>query len=153
MDRKIMIEFPDADIEISATLLDQEEPELCDTFWKSLETPLKMACQNTLATGDLFLGWPRPPRHPVKDGTQANPIGKKRWLLTRLDPGMIIYSGVQLFVAYGPHITEPLLAGGSVVAMVDKEDLDNLMKAGKSVWNAQYMRHRLVTMTVRRKEG
>ena len=153
MGRKIILEFPDADIEVSATVLDQEEPDLCDTFWKNLETPLKMACQNTLSTGDLFLGWPRPPKHPVKVGTQANPIGRKGWLLTRLDPGMIIYSGVQLFVAYGPDITEPLLAGGSVVAMVDKEDLYNLMKAGKSVWNAQYMRHRLVTMTVRRKEG
>lgn len=59
------------------------------------------------------------------------------------------YGGV--FVAYGEHITEPLLAAGSVVAEVDKEHLDDLMEAGKAVWNAQYITHKLMTMTIRRK--
>jgi hypothetical protein len=152
LNKKILIEFPDVDIMCSATLLDEEEPELCDRFWKALEKPLKMICQNTLSTGDYFVALPRPPKHPLKVGSQANPIGRKRWLVSQLDPGMLVYSGCAMRVAYGPHVTEPLLAPGSVIAKVDEESIDDFLKAGKSVWNAQYMTHRLVTITFKRKE-
>ena len=153
MNRKIIIEFSDSKIKISATLLDEEEPEQCDMFWETLKTPLKMICQHTLSTGDYFATYGRPPKRPVKTGSQANPIGRKQWLLCQLEPGMLLYTGGNdMAVAYGPHITEPLVGRGSVAAKVDKEDLDNLMKAGKGVWNAQYMTHRLVIMTVRTRE-
>jgi len=154
MAKKIEIEWPSIGIAVNATLLEEEEPELSDIFWKILETPLKTICQHTLSTGQLFSADGRPPRHSVKVGSQAAPIGRKRWLLTRLDPGMVTYSGYGgyggIFVAYGPHITEPLPAAGSVVAKVDEEDLEDLMKAGMAVWNAQYMTHRLMIMIVRR---
>ena len=154
MDRKIMIEFPDVKIKFCATMLDKEEPDLCDAFWKRLETPLKMACRHTLSTGERFMGEPRPPRHPVKCGTQANPIGKKKYKLCELEFGTIIYNGLRLEFAYGANskLTEPSVSGGSVIAIVDKEGLDDFAKAGKIVWNAQYMTHRLVTMEARRKE-
>jgi hypothetical protein len=90
MNRKIMIEFPDIKSKFSATLLDEEEPELCEKFWQVLETPLKMICHHTLSTGDLFEGYGRPPIHPVEVGSQANPIGRKQWLLSKLDPGMLM---------------------------------------------------------------
>ncbi len=153
MSRKIMIEFPEMKIKFTATLLDKEEPEECDVFWKILKKPLKTACYHTLSTGHYFGGEGRPPKHPVKSGTQAKPIGRKSFLLSQLDPGMLVYpGGNSLKVAYGPHITEPLASPGPVIAKVDKEDLGDLMKAGLGVWNAQYMTHQLVTMTVRRKE-
>jgi hypothetical protein len=153
MNRKIMIEFPDIKSKFSATLLDEEEPELCDRFWKALEKPLKMICHHTLSTGQLFEAHGRPQIHPVEVGSQANPIGRKQWLLSKLDPGMLMYCGkLEVDFAYGPHITEPLASSGSWIAKVDPDCLDDLMKAGKTVWNAQYMTHRLVTMTVRRKE-
>lgn len=153
MNRKIMIEFPDIKSKFSATLLDEEEPELCDRFWKALEKPLKMICHHTLSTGQLFEAHGRPPRNPIQSGSQANPMGKKQWLLSRLDPGMVMYcGGLELDFAYGPHITEPLASSGAWIAKVDPDCLDDLMKAGKTVWNAQCMTHRLVTMTVRRKE-
>jgi hypothetical protein len=154
MSRKIEIEFPDVKIKVSATLQDKEEPEQCDEFWKVLKKPLKMACYNTLSTGHYFGADGRPPRHPVKTGTQAKPIGKKALLLCQLDPGMVVYGGGHgIKVAYGPHITEPLAAPGPVVAKVDKECLADFMKGGLSIWNAQYMTHSLVTIIVRRKEG
>lgn len=153
MNRKIIMEFPNAKIKIFATLLDKEEPELCNMFWETLKTPLKMICSHTLSTGDNFDGIGRPPRHPVKIGTQVNPIGRKRWLLCQLEPGMVLCTGsYSIDVSYGPHITEPLPARGSVVAKVDPDCLDDLMKAGKIVWNAQYMTHHLVTMMVKREE-
>jgi len=155
MVKKIEIEWPEAGIKVNATLLEKEEPELSERLWNLLNKPLRMICQHTLSTGHLFSADARPPRHPVTVGSQATPIGRKRWRLTQLEPGMLTFSGYGsyggIFVAYGPHITEPLLAAGSVVAIVDKKDLDNLMKAGKAVWNAQFITHKLMTMTIRRK--
>jgi len=154
MSRKIEIEFPDIKTKVSATLRDKEEPEQCNAFWKVLKKPLKMACYNTLSTGHYFGADGRPPRHPVKTGSQATPIGRKALLLCQLDPGMVVYGGGHsIKVAYGPHITEPLQAPGPVVAKVDKECLGDLMKGGMSIWNAQYMTHCLATIIVRRKEG
>lgn len=155
MVRKIELEWPDAEIKVNASLLEKEEPELSERIWNLLDKPLKMICQHTLSTGQLFSADARPPRHPVTVGSQATPIGRKRWRLTELKPGMVTFSGYGsyggVFVAYGEHITEPLLAAGSVVAKVDNEQIDDLMKAGKAVWNAQFMTHKLMTMTIRRK--
>ena len=41
MNRKIIIEFSDSNVEVLATLQEKEEPELCDVFWNDLEVPLK----------------------------------------------------------------------------------------------------------------
>ena len=145
-----MIEMNETGIKFPATLLDKEEPEMCETLWSNLEKPVKMFCQNTLSTGDLCSAYPRPPKHPVKVGSQASPVGRKQWLLSQLDPGMLLYGGNDIVFAYGPHITEPLVAGVPVVAKVEDEHLDDLYKAGKQIWNAQFMTHRLVTLTVSR---
>ncbi len=155
MVKKIEIEWPEAGMKVDATLLEKEEPELSERIWNLLDKPLRMICQHTLSTGHLFSADARPPRHPVTVGSQATPIGRKRWKLTELKPGMVTFSGYGsyggVFVAYGDHITEPLLAAGSVVATVPKEQLGKLMDAGKAVWNAQYVTHKLMTMTMRRK--
>jgi hypothetical protein len=155
MAKKIEFEWLGIGIKVNATLLEEEEPELCDTLWKSLETPLKLFCRHPLSTGYTLSGEGRPPKHPVKSGTQATPIGKKQRLLTRIEPGMVTY---KIFGGYGGislcygQCTEPLLAGGSVVAKIDKEDMDALVMAGKAVWNAQYMTHRPMIMKARRRE-
>jgi len=153
MAKKIVVEWPEIDVRVTVTLLEDEEPELCGMLWKNLETPLKMFCRHPVSTGEEFSGEGRPPRHPVKSGTQAQPLGRRQWLLTRIPPGSVVYAifggygGMSLF--YGP-CTEPLPARGSVVGKVDPEDMGNLMKAGKSVWNAQYMTHRPMIMVARR---
>jgi len=154
MKKMIIMEFTDINTEIPATLLFEEEPEMCAAFWEVLKTPLRMICQHTLSTGDYFQSCGRPPRHPVNVGSQASPIGRKRLLLCQLQPGSVLYTGGHdIAVAYGSTITEPLMARGPVVGKVEKERLDDLCRAGRSVWNAQYMTHRLVVITVRREEG
>lgn len=77
MVRKIELEWPDAKIKVSATLLEKDEPELSERIWNLLDKPLKMICQHTLSTGHLFSADARPPRHPVTVGSQATPIGKR----------------------------------------------------------------------------
>lgn len=155
MNRKIVIEFSDT-IKFSAMLLEKEEPELCDVFWNDLEVPLKMICGHTLSTGNMAEGFARPSKEPVKAGTQANPVGRKQWMLSRLEPGMIIYDPARsIHFCYGKTeapITEPLLASSAVVAKVDEKDLDKCTELCEKIWDSQFNTHCLETITVRRKE-
>ena len=152
MCRKIIIECPDLKIKFSARMLDGEEPELCDAFWKKLNKPLKLFCFHTLSTGERFFGQPRYSKHPQKWGSQGTPIGNKKYMLCDLKPGTVIFTGARLEFAYGSHITEPNVSGGSVIATVDSEGFDDFVKVGKAVWNAQFMTHRLVTLEAKREE-
>lgn len=156
MGKLIEIEFPEIQVSVRASLLEEEEPELCEILWENLENPLKLFCRHPVSTGEEFSGESRPPRHPVQSGTQAQPLGRKRWLFSRIPPGSVVYAifggygGLSL--VYGP-CTEPLSARGSVVGKVVEEDIGNMLKAGRAVWDAQYMTHRPIFMVARRGEG
>ncbi len=153
MDKMILIEFPFKKTGILATLLIKEEPEMCQTLWDLLGQPMKMICHHTLSTGDFFHGCGRPPKHPIAIGSQATPLGKKRLLLSQLKPGSIVYmGGHDIAIAYGPDMTEPLVARGPVVARVSKAFLEELYEAGRKIWNAQFITHQLQTITLKRKD-
>jgi hypothetical protein len=153
MDKTIEVEFPFRKTAIPATLLFQEEPEMCQTVWDLLGQPVKMICHHTLSTGDYFHGCGRPPKHPIAIGSQATPLGKRRLLLSQLKPGSIVYSGGHdIAIAYGPDMTEPLVARGPVVARVSEEYLGELYEAGRQIWNAQFITHQLQTITLKRKD-
>jgi hypothetical protein len=155
MAKRIEFEFPSVELKVEASLSENDEPELCSTLWENFREPTKLFCRHPLSTGYEFSGEGRPPRHPVQSGTQAVPLGRKRWLLSQVQPGSVVYSifggygGISLF--YGP-CTEPLPARGSVVGRVEEKSMNNLMKAGKAVWEAQYLTHTPILMIVRRKE-
>jgi len=152
--RKIVIEFPKANINVSAVMQDNEEPKICQVLWKTLEQPIRMICHHTLSTGDYFQACGRPPRHPVSIGSQATPIGRQRCLLCRLKPGSIIYAGGhEIAVVYGRTITEPLMARGPIVAQIPAENLGDIWNVGRIIWNAQYITHELVIITLRREEA
>jgi len=156
MAKRIAVEWPEIGLSVKAALLEEEEPELCETLWANLERPMKMVCRHPVSTGEEFSGEGRPPRHPVGSGTQVKPLGRRRWLLTRIPPGSVVYAifggygGLSLF--YGP-CTEPLSARGSVVGRVDDENMGDLMRAGRAIWEAQYSTHRPMVMVARRLEG
>ncbi len=153
MDKTIEIEFPFRKIGIPATLLIQDEPEICQTLWNLLGQPMKMICHHTLSTGDFFHGCGRPPKHPIAIGSQTTPLGKKRLLLSQLKPGSVVYmGGHDIAIAYGPDMTEPLVARGPVVARVSEEFLGELYEAGRKIWNAQFITHQLQTITLKRKD-
>jgi hypothetical protein len=155
MTKQVEFFWPEIEVKVSATLLEEDEPELCATLWSYLETPKKLICRHTLSTGCNFGCEGRPPRDPVKSGTQAQPLGRKHQLLTRVKPGSVSYAifggygGVGLF--YGP-CTEPLPTRGAIVGNVNEEDMNELVRAGKAVWNSQYMTHRPMVMIARRRD-
>jgi hypothetical protein len=153
MEKMILIVFPFRKTGIPAILLIKEEPEMCQTVWDLLGQPMKMICHHTLSTGDYFHGCGRPPKHPIAIGSQAAPLGKKRLLLSQLKLGSIVYSGGHdIAIAYGPDLTEPLVARGPVVARVSNDFLGELYEAGRGVWNAQFITHQLQTITLKRKD-
>ncbi len=48
--------------------------------------------------------------------------------------------------------TETLFAPGCVIGNVSENQMNDLIKAGKYVWDAQYIMHRLVIMNAKRLE-
>ncbi|NLC10931.1 MAG: DUF3830 family protein [Firmicutes bacterium] len=147
--KKISIYFPESNITVRASLLEEEEPELCQLLWEAVKEPLRMACHHTMSTGDVFVAFPRPPKHPPQTGTQAKPLGRKNVLWSDLQVGQLFWRGWNMGVAYG-KCTEPLNPGGSVVAQVDEEDLDAFVEACQEVWNCCYFKHCLATIVVKR---
>ena len=153
MVRKVEFEWPELGLGFKVKLLEKQEPELCLILWESLEKPLRLFCRHTLSTGYMFCAERRPPRKPVKVGTQAEPIGRNQRLATRIEPGSVTYA---VFGGYGGLsfyygiCTEPVLAPGSIVAMVDEEDMNDYVKVGKAVWNSQYITHVPMIMVARR---
>jgi hypothetical protein len=155
MSQQIALEWPEIDTRVVVRLWTVEEPEVCEILWKNIETPTKMICRHTLSTGDMFSGGERPPRHPVRTGSQTNPLGRRKWLPYQIEPGSVTYAvhggygGISVF--YG-RSTECLQAPGTVIAKADPQQLEDLVEAGKYVWNAQYCTHLPTIMIVRRAE-
>jgi hypothetical protein len=155
MSRKIEFSWPSEGLKATATLLEKEEPELCDLMWKSLAEPVKLFCRHPVSSGECYFAEGRPPRHPVPMGTQVVPLGKTQTLLCRPPPFSIGYS---VFGAYGGYCfyygktTEPLLAPGPVVATVDKESEEDYLRAAGAVWRAQCYTHKGMIMVARRAE-
>jgi hypothetical protein len=136
------------DLEIVADVASDLHDNVRAMLEASFPQPLRMACDHTLSTGDYFLARARPPVHPVQLGSQATPLGGKTKLLSQLDAGDILYPGGRdLTFAYGPDITEPLMARGPVVARVRPAMLKRFFEMGRTVWNAQVRTHQLVTIT------
>ena len=151
MVRKVDLVFPEFNIKVVGTVQDETEPELCEVFWGQL--PFRGACVNTLSTGDTFNARCRPPHNAQKAGTQDNPVGRHHGMLCDRKPGDITFTGIDFQVCYGPDITEPLEARGSIVVKVDPEYLDTFYEAGKRVWRNHLGPHGLVTMEIIAKEN
>ncbi|MGN0881803.1 hypothetical protein [Cloacibacillus porcorum] len=151
MKRMIEIEFPEVNATVTAVLNDEQEPEMAQRLWDLVEQPVKMANCHTLSTGCFFDARPRPAYHPVEIGFQVANLSKVKRLYCDMEPGMILFSGYECGVIYGEHITEPLVASGTFVAQVIREDLDKLYEAGHNIWNFQMYIHKPTTTIIRRK--
>lgn len=150
--KTISIKFPESDVTVTAELLLDEEPELCSQMWDYLEEPKKMACHHTISTGDVFVAFPRPPKHPPVTGTQAQPVGRHTEVLwSDLQPGDVFWRGWNCGIAYG-NCTEPLNPGGCIVAKVIDEDMEVFKKACKTVWYSIYFHHFTPSVVLARKE-
>lgn len=145
--KKICLTFPNGML-IHATLLEDQEPELCESMWHFIEDEQSFICHNTLSTGYSFAAFPRPSRSPNTASHLANPIGRNKIGYTKLTCGDLIWSGSKLYVVYG-NCTEPSIAG-AITARVDDADLSALVAAGLNVWDYTYYYHKVAVLKVRR---
>ena len=147
MNEKIILEFPEADIKVTASVL---ETDLTEDMLKRL--PLRCAIYHTLSTGCFWIGKSRQPKEPLSIGSQSRPICNDEFMVCKLDNNDIIYTGLDFWGNYGEN-TEPLASPGPIIAKVDPEYIEDWIKAGKFIWNAQQITHKLVTVNISRKEG
>jgi hypothetical protein len=151
MTRKIELMWPSIQVTVTATLLEEEEPELSQLLWDNLEHPLRLFCRHPVSTGEEFSAAARPPTHPVKTGVI---LGRTKRMFCEIPPGSINYSvhggygGLSCY--YGP-CTEPITVSGAVVAKVSEDQMPLLRKAGEAVWDHYYMKHTPIIMNARRK--
>jgi len=151
--KSIKLTFPEGKVSFLAELMFDEEPEMCSLLWKNLEKPVKYFCHHTLSSGQVFLGYPRPPKKRLKTGLQSKPIGRNILKTTQMSPGMIQYTGLFFRMSYGQNLTEPVQCAGPVIANVKEEEMDNIKKAGELVWRREALEHKMTTFIVERKEN
>jgi len=148
--KKIKLIFPNG-TEIKAALLEDREPELCQSLWEFAKEEQTLICHNTLSTGFSFAAFRRPSRSPNTESHLANPIGRCKIGYTSLQKGNLLWSVTKLYVVYGP-CTEPSVAG-AVTAQVEEGDMDAFMRACEDVWHHTYYFHKLAVLKVRRENG
>lgn len=149
MSKKIKLSFPNGAV-IHASLLEEAEPELCESLWEFAKEEQSLICHNTLSTGYSFPAFRRPSKSPNTESHLANPIGRNKVGYTSLKKGNLLWSGTKLYVVYG-FCTEPSIAG-AVTAQVDEEDMEAFVKAGEDVWHHTYFFHKLAVLKVVREE-
>lgn len=147
--KKIQLSFPNGAV-VKATLLESEEPELCESLWDFAKEEEPLICHNTLSTGFSFPAFRRPSRSPNTETHLANPVGRNKIVYTSLKAGNLLWSGTKLYVVYG-FCTEPSIAG-AVTAQVDEDCMDAFIKAGEDVWHHTYFFHKLAVMKVKRED-
>ena len=134
--KQIMIRFPDLGIELTADLLWDHNPELCELLLKNL--PETTHLLHTMASGEGTYG-------PMR----AVGALKSTWEdLTEIPIGTVIFNieNYKSFSLWYGKSTEPLPARR--VGLVVEKDLDALRAVGKEVWYSTYLTHKPIVMQV-----
>ena len=149
---KIKVTYPNG-AEIYATVREKEEPELSKAMLDQLAGgPVSCACYHTLSSGNFYIAFPRPPKHPIPSGNQVDVIGKENKMICDLEVGDISNAGFNWTFTWG-FCSEAVPIGGPVVAKVDPEYMDDFLKASRDVWYHDYLYHKLAVLTVEKVEG
>lgn len=146
--RKVYLEFSSTGIKVPATVVENSinnDKKLVDKFWDAATRGEEYACVYTLIAGYCFLATPKPgPTYPyIEPETKLN--------IFEAVPGQIHFDGHKIRCTYGP-CTEPLPVPYALVATVDPEYVNDWIRACQDVWNNGIYTHKLVTITMTRKE-
>lgn len=140
MSRKIEMEWPDFGVTVSAELLDEENPELCEAFWQCL--PFQTIFAGSMSAGEML-------KIPVPVTLPGAPQ-EKLVLLPEQTPGTIISLGMgSLLLKYGT-VAEPFMVPR--LARVPQEELDKLRSVAIKLRDAYFFTKEVNVATLRRKE-
>lgn len=135
--RRVKFVHPDLSITLVAELLDDLNPDLCNSIWKRL--PLKSSWVHAMISGELMYFW-------------ADVIHTKQPEHTEMYPkeavGRVNYSFVfqDICIKYGEKVTEP--SWTNPWAQVQSKNLEELSRLGKAVWKSNYLTHKPIKVTV-----
>jgi hypothetical protein len=132
--KAVIVEWPDLDIRVSATLLEDRNPELCEVFWSHL--PFESVQEHTVVSGNGMYCWApivttEPARHTER--STETPVGRLQYIGA---------TGNKIGLVYGP-ITEPL-EHAIPIGQVVEDDLEKLKVVGKAVWDSAFYTKRII---------
>jgi hypothetical protein len=136
MIQRVTIEWPDLNVSVSATLLDEKNPELCEVLWGHL--PFVSVQEHMVVSGEGIYCWaPIVTTAPVRYTER----------LTEMPPGRLTYiqaTGNKIGLAYGP-ITEPL-DHCTPIGQILEHDLPKLPVIGKAVWDSTFYTKKIIAV-------
>jgi hypothetical protein len=135
MSRKIWISWPEIDVRVSATLADEQNPELCDEFVRSL--PFGIVQSHPVVSGSSVTMWlPYLSKAPVSVSESIVDAPRGRIRLSQA-------TGSKLSIQYGVGL-EP--AKQAVLGIVDEEYVDVILQVGREVWENLFWRKQDLTV-------
>lgn len=139
MVRKFEIDWPDFGITIMANLLDEENPEICETFWQCL--PFQTIFAASMSAGEMFK-IPIPCTLPT-----ASP--EKLVLFPNDSPGTIFSLGMgSLLLKYGTTV-EPFRIPR--LARIPEEELVKLGSMAEKLREAYFFSKKIYIATIKKK--
>lgn len=112
MPRRMEIHWPDFDVSVTADLLDNENPKLCDRLWQAL--PFETLPMHSMAAGKIL-------KVPIPVTLRPTPESKLGFMPDQ-PPGTLLYlTGMGFFLIYGTPVVEPLTMPR--IAMIPETEL------------------------------
>jgi len=140
MNKQIEIEWLPFNIKITADLLEEKNPELCDLLWSYL--PYRSIQLHALISGQHLYHY-----NPIIESFFVKP--KSFESRAKSPDGTVFLSYLQhLSVKYG-HVTEDLPA--APVARVIPQDILKLKQVGRKCWESTYKTKKLIEVRVTKK--
>jgi hypothetical protein len=126
---------------VTATLLDDKNPEICDIFWNLL--PFKTFQIHAAVSGYMMYCYT-----PLNNARHLNKV-KYRVNYVDMKVGTICASGTGLLTTLYGEVTEDLM--NQPIATVNEKDLGTLKQVGKAVWNSVYYTKEKIIVEYRKK--
>ena len=115
MPRRMEIHWPDFDVTLTADLLDDENPKLCERLWQAL--PFETLPMHSMGAGKIF-------KVPIPITLRPTPEAKLGFMPDQ-PPGTILYCiGMGFFLIFGKPVVEPFTL--LRIAMIPEKELEKL---------------------------
>lgn len=141
--RRVYLEYSSG-IKVSATLKEEENKEMVDSFWAAADGK-KYVCIHPLAAGYVYGAIPLP--------TPEVPAIQPKETMRPCDAeiGDIHFNDWRMWITYGP-VTESLPDQQDLVATIDEECMEEFKKASKDVFYNMYYYHKVANVILSKKE-
>lgn len=140
MSRRFEIEWPDFDFVVPVDLLDDENPELCEEFWREL--PFQTIFAGSMSAGEML-------KIPIPFSLSMAPEEKSVFFPEQPAGTIFTLGWSGLLVKYG-IVVEPFRLPR--IAMIPEEELDRFRIVAEKIRDAYFYTKVINIATLRKKE-